>query len=248
MRFVILSTGRSGNNMLMSALGAHPRIACKGEVLGKGYYFPEIAHYWSMSDAELTACRQLQQQNSVAFLDRFVFRSRDPRKDTLGFRLLHNHQFPDGQPGLWRWLDSQRDIRIISIDRRNRLLQLLSWQTAKLTEQWLMMTPNERPLPMVDISREQLMTFVEAADAGRDAALARLSSLERIDVVYEDMVSDFNTQIGRVLDFLGVEATAVRPATLKQGGQPLRNRIRNFDALRAEMRGMPYAWMLEEGE
>ncbi len=247
MRFVMLSTGRSGNNMLMTALESHVRIACKGEVLSKGYYFPEIAQYWSLSDADLAACKHLQQQDPAAFLDRFVFTSRDPRKDILGFRLLHHHQFPGGQPGLWPWLDAQRDIRIISIDRRNRLLQLLSWQTAKLTQQWLMMAPTERSLPMIEISSEQLMTFVEAADAGRDAALARLSNLKRIDVVYEDMVSDFDAQIRRVLDFLGVEAADVRPATLKQGGQPLRTRIRNFDALRAEMRGMPYAWMLEEG-
>jgi len=246
MRFVILSTGRSGNNMLMSALERHPRIACKGEVLSKGYYFPEIAQYWSLNDAELAACRHLQQQDPVAFLDRFVFTSRDPPKDVRGFRLLHSHQFPGGQPGLWQWLDAQRDIHIISLDRRNRLLQLLSWQTAKLTQQWLMMTPSKHSLPMVDISREQLMTFVEAADAGRNAALARLSNLRRLDVVYEDMVSDFDTQMSRVFDFLGVEAADVRPATLKQGGQPLRDRIRNFDTLRAEMRGMPYAWMLEE--
>src|SRR5262245_19826698 len=152
MRFVILATGRVGNNMLMTALERHPRIACKGEVFGKVYYFPEIAQYWSLTGAQLAACKLMQQQVPIRFLERYVFTSCDPRKDVLGFRLLHHHQFPGGRPGLWEWLDAQRDIRIISVDRRNRLLQLLSWETAKLTDQWLTMAQDDRPPPMVDIS------------------------------------------------------------------------------------------------
>jgi hypothetical protein len=70
--------------------------------------------------------------------------------------------------------------------------------------------------------------------------------LPKLQLFYEDMLVDQHGFMQRVFDFLEVKAHAVQAKTLKNTSDNLRDVIENFDELRLQYEGTPYAAMFDE--
>jgi hypothetical protein len=100
-RFIILGRPRTGSNMLVYALKAHPEIYARGEI------FQRIG------------CRDF----------RDVLQATAPRRravKAVGFKLMYNHPLDRDLPELWDHLRTDKSIQVIHLERRNFLETHLS--------------------------------------------------------------------------------------------------------------------------
>jgi LPS sulfotransferase NodH len=105
--------------------------------------------------------------------------------------------------------------RFVHITRRDRRAQALSWHRAQSTNEWWRiegvanrqrngLTPELDVAAVLSLERNLL-----AQDEAWEAYF-RAREIAALQVTYEALVADYRGEVARVLDYLGLEATAAR--------------------------------------
>jgi len=220
--FVIESFPRCGTHMLRTALDRHPQIRCAGEIFNRDAADCEAR---TEEDVEEVFCRRLCAGTDVS-----------------GFCV---HRIPLGEPAYpWRHnspLDWHRlarrlheqGIRVIALDRCNLLRRHVSHLVASKTRRWQFYSPVLLPTP-VRVVPEDL-----EADVAWYRLLwhqARRLAPAVLTVAYESLVADWEREMGRIQDYLGVRRVPVRPRTIKPAW-PLREVVANYEDLKRHYAG-----------
>jgi len=162
-RFIILTTARTGSNLLSDLLGSHPRI----ETLG------ELYNLNSLNRNERSAVLQ----DPLGYLKCIMYSPRPVSIQVIGFKLFYYHatrqqlyanSYPDNNTAhmhsderrqllefydhiqdnydlkvleqnlkeVWEHLRSDSELRIIHLKRRNKLAAFLSLRLALKTSHW----------------------------------------------------------------------------------------------------------------
>ncbi|MFU8773197.1 MAG: hypothetical protein ACNA8H_12350, partial [Anaerolineales bacterium] len=197
--YIILFIERDGSTYLTSLLMSHPHIHAIYErfavLKGKG----------------VTA------QEQLAWADEFYRVPLLSRKSALGFKtklvdILDLDGFSD--------LLLRRNIRIIQMQRRNRVKAVISRINAarlhELSGNWNLYDESNRLPPMeVDLTQfERYLKEREAADNELDDYVNRLD-LPKHKIVYEDLLVDKDNTLKELLDFLKVANLPLQAKTLK---------------------------------
>jgi hypothetical protein len=272
--FIILSSGRSGSNLLVSLLRSDPEVICFGELLNVGADFIDFSA--EGYDDYSTEDRTLRDTDVTAFFERRIFCEHGPGIRAVGFKPMYQHLpfFPD----LAGWLAAQPDLRVVHSKRRNLLRLLVSLRIAEKTGQWIAPTADERPEH--PIWRKALELGMSTARGARRALRRRRPRLaeakavtlspeecqfgftwlreqaddyaERfrghpvLDVYYEDLVDATGRTLRQVQDFLHLDPWPLTTATRRQNPEPLRALIVNYDELYEAFRGTEYAQFFDE--
>ncbi|MBE0411238.1 MAG: hypothetical protein IBX69_16065 [Anaerolineales bacterium] len=228
--YIILFIERDGSTYLTSLLMSHPHIHAIYErfavLKGKG----------------VTA------QEQLAWADEFYRVPLLSRKSALGFKtklvdILDLDGFSD--------LLLRRNIRIIQMQRRNRVKAVISRINAarlhELSGNWNLYDESNRLPPMeVDLTQfERYLKEREAADNELDDYVNRLD-LPKHKIVYEDLLVDKDNTLKELLDFLKVANLPLQAKTLKNTKDDLREVVLNLDELQERYVGSNYANMFDE--
>lgn len=215
--FAIVCMGRTGSTLLVELLNSHPDIECRGELLGlqSGYVeHPGISRR--------------------TFLEQHAYSTELPIK---GFKMpldwIFNH------PGDF---DDFRELgyKIIRLNRRNALAQLVSIKLAQLNTDWG--SKRQYTQQKTRVEPMELFTFV-GAQSSYNAVLDRFSEPFQIaQVNYEDIMT--RECQDRLLNFLGARPHALTTPTVKQRSGTLADSIENFAELNAALSKTPYAPLL----
>lgn len=193
-KFIIAASPRTGSRMLSSALARHSKLSVAGEV-----YNPLVTTRHIK--------RKLVNCNTVLA----VFKVYD------GY-VLHDHQ-----GGMYKvYMHLPTDLRIIWLSRQNEKERIASLLIADRTQCW---HHRMRSVPYVSFYLEPPL-FKKAYQRGLQAqqeARRQLGNRESIEVTYEQLVSDWNTTLKRICQFVGVPFELVRPRSKKQ--------VRNHSAI-----------------
>jgi len=244
--YVILFQGRAGSSYLIDALGRLPGVVASGEDL------TELA---PPSGSMLRRLRWLVRPAvgdtpaGVQFAyTRWFYEARWEGAQAVGFKTkvkdIYDHEM------LGRLLN-EFDVRAIVLERRNLVKQAVSrLNAARLHEerrQWNRRTGDaslgpfeadpelfDRMLRRVVFSQDMLDSFI----AYLGAPTLRLE--------YEELERDRATWFGSICQFLGLPPVEPTSGLGKNTPDDLRAVLLNFDALRAQYRGTPYAMMFEE--
>ncbi len=262
-RFIVLTYGRSGSMWLVEALNSHPQIVCFGSVFEAGADFVsfDVAGYDNFSAND----RGLRDSDFRRFLEDRVFCDQPPEVCAVGFKLQYKNVY--GFPGLLPHLRDDRELKIVHLKRRNALRSLVSLLLAKETGQYhrqpvrlgweraalalrhparavtrLRMRMRKRTYtpPTLTLTREECERFfheTEWSEAHFDNLFAEHG---RVDVVYEELVSDPEAGFARVLEFLGVEARPLISGQERLNPISTRQLVGNFDELRESFAGTKY--------
>jgi GT2 family glycosyltransferase/LPS sulfotransferase NodH len=199
-RFVIVGTAQTGSTMLISLINGHSQALTFGEIFRSPAEIGwDDAEYARTADKNALA---LYRHDPLRFLQRTIYREWKSGQQAMGFKLFYYHAREAPFSVVWDYLQTETDIRVLHIKRRNILAQYLSLQRAHLTNQWsgrdsggaaetLFLSAN-------DCRRHFL--WVRAKEAETDAFFARHPLLE---IEYEALVADTAGQMGKVQDFLG---------------------------------------------
>ncbi len=209
LKFLILSSPRSGTHMLRTALNNHPKIVCQSEMFNPDFIISE--------DYDVTA-------SDDHILQNHIFKDYADGVDAVGF-ILHRSRARFGDwPDLWNKLEANKDIKIILLHRENLLRRYLSHQVmrAKRTGSDIVQkfTAFELANEFAEMQQE-LIDFTE-----------RFAGHSILKISYEDLCGDYCDTIGKVQNYLGLERRDIQPSTSKNTSVPLSEAISNYEKLR----------------
>lgn len=194
-RLLILTTGRSGSELLVSLLNEHPDIVCKGELI--------------LGPDQIARPRPGLFVRGVAVTTmRDAMRSGKPAQ-VFGWKLPSNHmrwnvgRFPD--PVLFIKESIGPDGLLLVLRRRNFLAQALSWQHAQKTKYHF--TEVEH-FNRISVDPEGLLSQTFDYEF-EDRWLAETTKdLSKVEITYEDGLLAPESQqstLDRITDALGFE-------------------------------------------
>lgn len=165
---------------------------------------------------------------------------------SVGFKLMYSQvrDYPEIVPYLMR-----KRIRVVHLVRRNHLDVLISFAIKREIGKAHLLAQEDRPEDLhVDLDTGSLVKDLRRLQFKHDVGrkLLRTCRLRHIEVAYEDLVAD-QRHFERVLEFLRVPAEQELPESnifkTRIGRQA--DVIRNYDDVRAALRGSQFAALLD---
>jgi LPS sulfotransferase NodH len=225
---VIFGTSRSGTELLTELVRSHPRVRYAGEIFGGPRRYP---------------CAYLNGEAALARLRGYR---------VWAFKLLF-HQL--------RWYESSfgsapeflarlhaRGFTLVVLERRNRLLQALSYIHAEQTQYHF--RDGEHPgFEQLEVDPAEVVAVLHAFHT--DGAWGRgvLGDLPRIELCYEDDLATPEAQRAateRVLTAVGLDPHVPKTSLVTVAPGTVRERVRNYDDLAATLARTRFASFLDE--
>lgn len=225
--FVVLTRDRTGSNMLIQALDAHPQIAADYEIFSR-----------------------LRGRRAADILAR-AYRRQPFYIRAKGFKIFYYH--PQDAPGspVWDMLAAVEGLHVIHLRRRNILHALVSSRLAYQTGIYGVRSDREAAeyrdaLPVLRFTPEELERDFQQTRNWEREGIARFDGRPRLDVSYEDMTADLPGQFARITDFLGVPPKPPHTDFKKQRTRPLRDTVENYDTLKTHFQGTEWTAFFDE--
>lgn len=228
--YVILFIERDGSTYLTSLLMAHPHIQAIYE------------RFAVMKQKGSSAAEQL------AWADQFYTPPLIGRSAAVGFKtklvdVLDLNGFTS--------LLHKKNVRIIHMQRRNRIKAVISRINAKrlydASGKWNLYQESDR-LPPIQIDLDQFEQFLkerEAADHELEDYCSTLN-LPKIRIIYEDLLTNKEAVVARLLDFIQVKKMPLEGTTLKNTKDDLSEVVLNLDEIKARYVASDYESMFDE--
>jgi len=230
-RFCILTTARTGSELLVRLLDGHPRVRCEGEILSSSHVLP---YTWLEGRSRLARLRGR---------DAYGFK-------ISSFALAPELEFAVIKKGFEVIVDqlAAMQFRLIHLRRRNLFRQVLSAMRAGADERW-------HPRVADDVRPERMTVDVPLLFATmvrfeeHDLALARiLERREHTALWYEDALEraeDHQATVDGIFDLLGVPHHPVQTDLRKISRGDVESDVANADEVAAALRATRFASFLD---
>lgn len=235
--FIILSPPRNGTHMIRSALLAHPEVVVHHELFSP--YHGDFHPYPFDESAK-------------SILENYAYRGFHSQVNAVGFPLNEHHCNKESSPqwiSVWGQLTSMPDLKVIRLRRKNLLKAFVSRMIATKTHQWTIYPNNTRHnqgTVKINIDAKALEAiFIKNTRRYEffDQLFGHRPSLE---LVYENMCTDFTGEYNRVQSFLGIDPIDLKPTTKKQAAGPVSNSLLNYYALKDYFSNSEWAVFFDE--
>ncbi len=212
--FVVLADARTGSTLLMECLAAQwVTIRADGEIFSRNMRRGRPAR--------------------VVVADTYFV---DTGHALIGSKILAGQVSDDDL----RALLNVPGIRVVILQRRNIIRQLVSLRIASQIEIWRQSVGDEGvdlTERVVEVQPSEVMEYRTVCDQEQDRYAAFTDGLPVCHVTYEDMMADLDGEVRRMAEFLGAgeKSRSVPPRLQRQNPESLRELINNFDELRAAL-------------
>jgi hypothetical protein len=241
-KFIVLGRSRVGSNFLLGLLNSHSRILAFGELLSD----PNNMQVKVPDPVRSFRLLAGGQNDPVRFLEDGVFRKYPPHICAVGFKLFYYHAQCENWKPTWKYLEEHKEIKIVHLKRHNILKTHLSWKKAALTSQWVETAGAKTDGRSLALDyQECLKDFISTREWEQEYDLF-FKNHPKLEVLYENLESDYESEMKRIQAFLGVDYEAVKPATHKQASQSLSNAISNHRELKEQFKHTPWEAFFEE--
>lgn len=225
-RFIVLTKQRTGSNLLINSLQAHPQMKVFGEVFRGG-----------IDESIKTMVRA----SAADYLNTRIFNKQPGAIRAVGFKIFYHHPAWDPSGAVWRYLLDQENLRVIHLKRENALRSLVSKKIAQKTDVWKESgQAGETPDKRVVLSLEECLEYFETTARHEKEGDERFADKPLLQMTYERLTGDFDQQIARIQEFLGVDPMPLPIKTSKQNPETLAELIENFDQVREALTGTPW--------
>lgn len=237
-RFVILSTRRSGSNLLCTLIDSHPDALCHHELFNPAGVFTALDLRDTATPLHDIAARE---RDPVAYLAQVWRYARSHA--CIGFKMT-----PDQHPHILHTVLDDAGIAKIVLRRDNPLRALVSERIAEITGRWEAYAgeadghdalPAARP--RIHVDRDELDAHVRQVDAFYDGltCMMQRSGQRWLELRYESLFDAGEQR--RLCDFLGLSPRPLQARSVRQNPEPLEYLLDNADALRRSLASTPLA-------
>lgn len=228
-KFVIVTLGRTGSELLVELLDSHPAITCRGELLAEGPRFPRLYVKAQAAAAGLHAT-QVFGWKLLAAQIRGV-----PRRNRGQDYLAELHR---------------EGYQIVLLERRSYLQQAISWHRAQSTRYHH--RRGEHAGFSASLIEPASLLYWARVNEEAAAALRRLvRALPHLVLAYEADLLDpavHQSTVDRVCTFLAVEPKPVTSRLVKVAPRRTREMLANWDEVAALFTRSGAAHLLGEAE
>ena len=240
-KFIVLSTQRSGSSYLCSLLDKHPAIRCVEEIFMPRNRNEITYRSWRSASFSRRLKDWLNRQQSVdAYLRQLCEKHR--RFDAFGFKLMYGQA--QRYPEVIDWCRNN-DVKVVHLIRRNSLKMVVSRKVAAKRGVYL----STRPVEAVTVNLDTRRLVRELRESERLVQRNRelFSALPYLETSYEEIMADRDQQLRRVLTFLGCEVNVQLSSELvKTSPDSLESLIDNYGEVRATLAGSRFEGYLEQ--
>lgn len=229
-RFILLGHQRSGSSLVIRSLRKHPQVVSFGELFVHGRIGFNVDGFDNASEA----LQRAREADPVGFLDHYVYAGYPDSVRAVGFKLFPEQIDTPHFDGVWDWIQQNRDVRIIYLNRTNRLASLTSLAVAKDTGVYGITDASQRPSVTVRLEREACEEEFERRDRYDALCRERIAGHPVMDLTYEEVSRDPVAAIRDIQEFLGVDQIDPQLDMVKKEVRPLSQVIDNFDELKRE--------------
>lgn len=227
-RFVIVTTGRTGSELLVSLLDSHPAIRCDGEI----FFTRRVA--------------------PTGFLLRHAANARFKGAGAYGFKLLAHHAGLQDIEDAGRFLRAlhERGFLLIVLERRDLLQQAISRVRLASTQQHYRRADSAvfSPLRVDPMAIIAAMFLIEDAVSSVREALA---DIPQLNLVYEDDLADAEAQqstADRICAYLDLTPAPVESDLVRYAPRSTREQVENFAELAELLSGTRYGKYLNDDQ
>ena len=242
---VVLTSARSGSNLLLSLLNSHPDFHFHGEVFNteRVNTFRSAQILTDLIGVDPT---ELRNRDPVKFVDT-VYALSPTHLRTVGFKIFLNHD----QNVIKRVLD-EREIKIVCLDRSNRLASYSSKLIGEATGVWWVRNGDGAQPEAEDVKvrfvPENFTEYAEGLDRAYRSADERLAARGNfIKLNYSDLQS-----VGKMYAlsaFLDAQKMfEMKPDLVKQNPDDLLGRFENPDEVVDHLEKMDRLYWLQTPE
>lgn len=221
-RFVILTVGRTGSELLRQLLDSHPDIVCDGEILAGSPSFPRLQTMASGARARLGGAEVYGWKLLVGQL-----------RDVKG---IHH-------PERYITRLSEAGVRVILLERKDHLQQAISWHCAHSTEFHHHRGRDATFVPQ-EIDPEMLLWATASNEEATEWLRRAVAPVPHLSIAYEDGLLDAADQqstLDRVCRFLGVGVAPMSCDLVKISPRRSCDRVSNWDEVESTFRGSRFA-------
>jgi LPS sulfotransferase NodH len=213
---LIFAQGRSGSTLLVELLNSLAEVRCEGEILQRRVAFPAA---WA------EAHRRRHRDRLYGF-------------KVKPLQLLHHQRVPD----MGRWLARMqgRDWRLIHLERRNLLRQVVSNVAAERYGYGRRVGASGPVREPLHVDPAVLTYWMGVRARSREQEHAALAGLPHETVCYEDDLGDPVSQqaaLDRLAAVLGVESAAAAPTLRPANPGRLADTVANYAEIRRALKG-----------
>lgn len=225
-KFIVLTQGRSGSNMLISMLNSHPKVHAKGELFHRLYGQP--------AERVLTK----------------IYGTHPAQIQAVGFKIFYYHPLDEPVTRVWDLLTQIEDLHVIHLKRRNLLRLVLSKKIAEQTDSWVNRDGSPEKIAVhqkqVTFSVQELETeFSEIHEVQR--RFGGLFQTDRmITSYYEEIAANPTMEMRRITDLLGLEPSTTKATVKRQNPERLPSLILNYHELKRAFRGTAWEPFFED--
>lgn len=254
-RFMVLGSARTGSNLLLSLLSAHPHIKTYGELFNF-----DMLPRGSLLEAL---------EDPATFLRRRVYQTHKPEIAAVGFKMFYEHltrdyfrkliDVSDASPQLqekyaqfsnfiesnyawevleqrfrttWEFLQDDQSLAVIHLQRRNMLHTLISLKRAFTTSQWWSLKSSPQTTSAVYLDPAECRRYFHKLDSCATEADTAFAGHPKINVMYEDLIEKQQDTLQQIFAFLKVSPEPVTTRMKKQNLASPRETVSNYEELK----------------
>jgi len=241
-KFIVLTTQRSGATFFIKCLASHPKIACRHETV-----FSQVNRFKFFSFDRPTSFYYQYRSSSLGrqLAHRFSRRSLvydciddyfctlPSSSKAIGFKLSYNHvrKYPE----IADWI-TDHDVRIVHFVRTNVLRTILSLATAK--KRGVYHATQEVEPVRVHLDPRKLLRDLTRRTRLIEMYRTRFAEKLYLEVSYESFVGDRDAQTRRILPFLGIdEFVHLDTDLVKLNPVSIKDMLENYDSVVRTLEG-----------
>lgn len=247
-RFVIVTTQRTGHMLLRTCLASHPQIDCAGSI------FPQVNRLaYFQADRSNSRYRRFRSRSLSRRLAHWFNRTKlihacleeffaEPTEAAArGFKASYTHL--QRYPAVVTWLQ-RNDVRVIHSVRNNLLKRYLSGETKKV--RGFSHTTSTLTSVKVHVRIDKLKKDLTRKPLHVNKHRRLFEEQPYLGVSYESFIGDREAESRRILRFLGVdESIPLVTDQVKMNPDSTEQIVENYDEVVQELRGTPFEQYLD---
>ncbi len=268
-QFIILSTARTGSNLLISLLNKNTKVKTDGEIFNffslkkenlisvlnnpknylnrhlKSNNLVEAKGFKIFYNHCLKGCLNFfrQKKSEKDFNQKFL---KDLYKNEEILNQINIEEKEEKIEEIWNLIKNNKNIKVIHLKRLNILNTFISLKTAFLTNMWVTKNTNEISDPILKLDYEECLNFFKRIKNYEKKYDEFFSDHEKIEVTYEELVNNQEVIMRKIFVFLEVEYVEGKSALKKQSKKSLKDRIQNYYELKEKFKNTPYIYYFED--
>jgi LPS sulfotransferase NodH len=256
---MVLGSARTGSNLLLSLLSAHPHIKTYGELFNLDM-LPKTSLTEVLDDP-------------VTYLRQKVYQDHKLEIAAVGFKMFYDHLTRDYFIKLidvsdaavqlkekytqfssfiesnyaweilderfrttWEFLRADQSLAVIHLQRGNMLHTLISLKRAYMTSQWWSLKNGPQTILPVHLDPEECCRYFEKLSSSAAEADAAFAGHPKINVIHEDLIEKQQDTMQRIFAFLNVPYESVTTRMKKQNLESPRETVDNYEQLKSYFR------------